>query len=136
MTCVEVRDQILECFDDPGTALPAVVAEHLETCTSCARFQAAQHSLDLALTQRFSPPALSDGFQKELLRKVRQDRHRQIWNAVPDIVHIGGGLVASTACALLIPHSQGVMLGVGVAFTLGTYVIQTLVGLWLEDEGL
>jgi predicted anti-sigma-YlaC factor YlaD len=136
MNCAESEEQILECFDGEQRPPAEPVATHIAECTSCAQFYAAQSDLHRVLTDRLSPPILSPEFQATVLAKVKRERSRQVWNMVPDLVHFGGGLITTIACALFIPQTAGTVVGIGVAFTLLSYVVSIFVGSWLEDDVL
>jgi predicted anti-sigma-YlaC factor YlaD len=135
MNCAAVQEQILECFDGDQRR-PTEIVTHMAECASCTQFYEAQLHLHDALANHLEPPTLSRDFQTSLFAKVKRERRRQIWNWVPDVVHFSGGLVTTITCALLLPQTAGMVVGVGLGFTLFSYVVSIFVGSWLEDDGL
>jgi hypothetical protein len=142
MTCHLIQESILESLDSPLPSERRTALElHMLDCEQCKHFQQAQLALDQALAEHYVTPPLSASFRVGLKRKVKADRGRtywdSLWASMPDIIHIGGGLVMTAGCAWLLPVSTSLSLAAGVAFTLGSYVLQTLVRFGLEEmEGL
>lgn len=133
MSCRQFEELILESFDAPPSERGAVLDAHLPVCQSCRRFQASQNSLHALLSARYAPPELSEGFRAGLRRRVKAEKRRALWDAMPDLLHLGGGFIATGACAVFVPLPTQYVLAAGIGFTLGTYLLQTLVRMAFEE---
>ena len=138
MTCQAAQELILESLDggidkEQQTRLES----HLAQCDLCRSFQEAQRVLDGALAGHYVAPQLSAAFRSKLARKIRAEKRHALQEWIPDLLHLGGGIVATGACFLLLPVSPAVVLTTGAALTFGSYALQTIFRFWLEDlEGL
>jgi len=138
MTCQAAQELILESLDggidkEQQTRLES----HLAQCDVCRSFQEAQRALDGALADHYVAPQLSAAFKSKLSGKIRAEKKRALQEWIPDVLHLGGGIVATGACFLWLPVSPTTVLTVGATLTLGGYVLQTVFRFWLEDlEGL
>jgi anti-sigma factor RsiW len=138
MTCQGAQELILESLDgwideEQQTRLES----HIAQCDACRSFQEAQRVLDGALAGHYVAPQLSAAFKSKLARKIRVEKRCALQEWIPDVLHLGGGIVATGACFLLLPVSPAVVLTTGAALTFGSYVLQTVFRFWLEDlEGL
>ena len=103
----------------------------------CRSFREAQQVLDATLAAHCVPPQLSAVFRSELAGEIRAEKRRAFEEWVPDLLHLGGGILATAACMLWMPFSARVVLTIGIALTSVSYVLQTMFRFWLEDlEGL
>jgi predicted anti-sigma-YlaC factor YlaD len=138
MTCQAAQELILESLDggidkEQQTRLES----HLAQCDLCQSFQEAQRVLDGALADHYVAPQLSAAFRSKLARKIRAEKRHALQEWIPDLLHLGGGIVATVASFLWLPVSPTAILTVGATLTLGGYVLQTIFRFWLEDlEGL
>ena len=138
MTCQTAAELILENMDCLLTGeRKAELESHLLQCQACRSFHRAQVTLDLALSNSQIAPQLSPAFGVRLNQKLRAEKRRVLWQWLPDLLHIGGGILATAACVVWFPFAAWLTLGVGALFTLGSYTLQTVLRFWLEDlEGL
>ena len=115
----------------------SALSSHIAQCDMCRGFQEAQRVLDAALAWHCVAPQLSAAFKSKLARKIRVEKRRALQEWIPDVLHLGGGIVATGACFLWLPVSPTAVLTVGATLTFGSYVLQTIFRFWLEDlEGL
>jgi hypothetical protein len=139
MDCPEAREHILESLAElrPG-AKTADLENHLADCEACRRFWETQMNLDLQLTTAISAPALNPEFRKSLMKKL----HRQpffVWpEFLPDAAHLAGCMCAIALCVLVLPFRPGPIVLAGLAFTLMTYFVQSVIRgsleTWEEDQ--
>ena len=138
MTCQTAQELILEGFDcrideEQQTRLES----HIAQCEMCRSFREAQRVLDAALASHCVAPQLSPTFRSTLARKISGEKRKALQEWLPDILHLGGGTVATTACVLWLPVSPAVVFTGGIALTFVSYALQTMFRFWLEDlEGL
>lgn len=138
MTCQAAQELILESLDcrideDQQTRL----GSHIAQCETCRSFQKAQLVLDGALAGHCVAPQLSAAFKAKLAQKIRAEKRLALQEWIPEMLHLGGGAVATAGCLLWLPFSPAVILTVGVALTFVSYVVQTIFRFWFEDlEGL
>jgi hypothetical protein len=103
----------------------------------CRSFREAQQVLDAALAAHCVVPQLSPAFRSKLADKISGEKRQAIQQWLPDLLHLGGGIVATSVCFLWLPVSPAVVFTVGIALTFVSYVLQTMFRFWLEDlEGL
>lgn len=138
MTCQSAQELILECLDGHiGEEQQIRLDSHIAQCVTCRGFQEAQQVLDGALAGQNIAPQLSAAFQSQLARKIRVEKRRALQDWIPDMLHLGSGIVATAACFLWLPIAPTTVLTVGATLTLGGYILQTVFRFWLEDlEGL
>ena len=138
MTCQAAQELILESLDsrlDAGQQ--NIVESHIAQCEMCRSFRDAHHGLDAALAAYCVAPQLSSTFRTKLAHRISGEKRRALQEWLPDLVHLGGGIVATAACFLWLPVSPTAVLTVGIALTFVSYVLQTMFRFWLEDlEGL
>jgi Putative zinc-finger len=138
MTCRAAQELILESLDcrlDAGQQ--SNLESHIAECEKCRSFREAQLVLDGALAAHYVAPQLSAAFKSKLAHKISAEKKGAIQEWVPDLLHLGGGIVATAACFLWLPVSPTAVLIVGFALTFVSYVLQTMFRFWLEDlEGL
>ena len=138
MTCQAAQELILECLDcrldsEQQTSLES----HIAQCEMCRSFREAQLVLDGALAGHYAAPQLSAAFKSKLAQKINAEKKQVVQEWLPDLLHLGGGIVATAVCFLWLPVSSTVVLIVGITLTFGSYVLQTMFRFWLEDlEGL
>lgn len=135
MDCHDVRDWILESFDqtqvpDPGAALE----RHLAGCLACSSFARAQKMLDDWLGQLLVPPTLSPAFRPVLLERIAQERSSSRPDSLLELVHFASFGAATLVLAAILPVSPVTVIGVGVAITLAAYVLMSVVRGSFEDE--
>ena len=134
MNCLSIQGLILENLDSTlPSRLDAQHESHLSSCERCKDFQQRQHAIDQALATHYVAPLLGVAFNRGLKRKIRADRWRSLWASVPDLVHIGAGIAMTAGCVWLLPVSGSLVLAAGSAFTLGGYLLQSLIRFWLEQ---
>ena len=138
MTCQTAQELILESLDCGIDEEQAIRLEsHIAECETCRSFWQAQRALDAALAAHCVAPQLSPAFRSKLARRIRGEKRQALQEWLPDLLHLGGGIVATTACVLWLPVSSAVVFIVGIALTFVSYVLQTMFRFWLEDlEGL
>ena len=138
MTCQTAQELILEGFDcrideEQQTRLES----HIAQCEMCRSFREAQRVLDAALAAHCVAPQLSPAFRSKLAHRIRGEKRQALQEWLPDLLHLGGGIVATTACFLWLPVAPAVVFTIGIALTFFSYVLQTMFRFWLEDlEGL
>jgi hypothetical protein len=89
--------------------------------------------LDARLSRALPQPRLRPGFRQRLRRRISQDTPPQLWEGVPDVLHLAGCAVVTLICAAMVPLDPSMTLGLGVAATLASYVLMTAVRAALED---
>jgi anti-sigma factor RsiW len=129
MDCRLAQEEILELFD--GAASEEARA-HLAGCAECAAFAARQAALDRELSEMFQPPELSPNFRAGLRRRIRSESPRLWPEALPDLLHVGGGLAATIVCAAVLPFGAGPVLAAGAMVTGASYVVILAARSWLE----
>jgi hypothetical protein len=138
MTCQAGQELILESLDHRIDEEQEIHLEsHIAECRMCRSFREAQRVLDAALASHCVAPQLSPTFRSTLARKISGEKKQALQEWLPDLLHLGGGIVATTVCVLWLPVSPAVVFTGGVALTFISYVLQTMFRFWLEDlEGL
>ena len=138
MTCQAAQELILESLDCRIDEEQQIRLEsHIAQCETCRSFREAQRVLDAALASHCVAPQLSPAFKSKLARKISGEKRQALQEWIPDVLHLGGGIVATAACSLWLPVSAAVVLTFGAALTFVSYVLQTMFRFWLEDlEGL
>ena len=136
MTCQTAQELILESLDCGIDEEQEIRLEsHIAECETCRSFWEAQRVLDAALASHCVAPQLSPTFRSTLARKISGEKRQALQEWLPDLLHLGGGIVATTTCLLWLPVA--VVFTVGIALTFFSYVLQTVFRFWLEDlEGL
>jgi len=134
VTCREAEELILESIDAPlDRAGRLALDHHMAECGACQRFQQTQLALDVSLTSHFAATTLGVDFEQALRQRVAAERRRVLWEYVPDLLHLGGGLAGSLACAWLLPFSSGMVIASGIGFTLVAYFFQVLLRSAIEE---
>jgi anti-sigma factor RsiW len=138
MTCQTAQELILENLDCRIDEEQQIRLEtHIAQCEECRSFWEAQRVLDAALAAHCVPPQLSSAFRSKLAHKISGEKKQALQEWLPDLLHLGGGIVATTACFVWLPVAPTVVFTVGIALTFFSYVLQTMFRFWLEDlEGL
>ena len=138
MTCQAAQELILESLDCRIDEEQQIHLEsHIEQCEMCRSFREAQQVLDAALAAHCVVPQLSPAFRSKLADKIGGEKRQALQQWLPDLLHLGGGIVATTVCFLWLPVAPAVVFTVGIALTFVSYVLQTMFRFWLEDlEGL
>jgi anti-sigma factor RsiW len=126
MDCEHAQQNILESFVE---AIPmdvqAVVDAHVAGCAACTAFAAKQRALDLGLTARLAPPAMSPRFRARLRERIRHDT-RPAWpDLLPDAVHFASCGVATLVSLAVLPVSAPVVLAIALAGTFVSHVVLT-----------
>jgi anti-sigma factor RsiW len=133
--CAGIQDALLDLVDEPGTpATRQAIDAHLAGCPACAAFAARQRALDLRLLTELRAPSLSASFRPALRQRIRHERVREWFEALPDLVHIGGCTVATCASALLLPVDAVVVLGAGATMTIASYAMMAALRSALDDS--
>jgi len=138
MRCQAAQELILESLDCrlDGEQQNSVES-HIAQCEMCRSFREAQLVLDGALAAHYVAPQLGSTFRTTLAHRISGEKRRALQEWLPDLVHLGGGIVATAVCFLWLPVSPTAVLTVGIALTFVSYVLQTMFRFWLEDlEGL
>jgi predicted anti-sigma-YlaC factor YlaD len=125
MNCSEVEELILESFDAPVQR--ERLNAHLAHCPACREFFDAQRALDVSLLAQFPAPNLSASFDAGLRRRIALERRQAILEHLPTVLHLGGGVAGSLLCAWLLPFATSAVVSIGIAITLGTYLLLALV---------
>jgi putative zinc finger protein len=138
MTCQSAQELILEGLDCRIDGEQKIRLEsHIAQCETCRSFWEAQRDLDAALTAHCVAPELSPAFRSKLAHKISGEKKGAFQEWLPDVLHLGGGIVATTACFVWLPVAPAVVFTVGIALTFFSYVLQTMFRFLLEDlEGL
>ena len=138
MTCQTAQELILESLDCQIDEEEQIRLEsHIAQCQLCRSFREAQGVLDAALAAHCVAHQLSPAFRLKLAHKISSQKRQALQEWLPDVLHLGGGTVATTACVLWLPLSPAVVFAVGGALTFVSYVLQTMFRFWLEElEGL
>jgi len=138
MKCQTAQELILESLDRSIDAEQKTRLEsHIAECEMCQSFWEAQRVLDAALAAHCVAPQLSSTFRTKLAHNISGEKRRALQEWLPDLVHLGGGIVATALCFLWLPVAPAVVFTVGIALTFVSYVLQTMFRFWLEDlEGL
>ncbi len=138
MDCQTAQEQILESLAEsqPRVASPELEG-HLAGCEGCRGFAQTQIVLDLQLSAAISAPALSPTFHASLMKRVRSEALSGWSEFLPDVAHIAGCVCATALCLYMLPLPSGMVVLAGLAFTLVTYFVQTVLRGSLEtwDEG-
>jgi hypothetical protein len=135
MECHDVRDRILESFDQaPAPDLRAALERHLAGCQSCSSFARAQKMLDDRLGQLLVPPAISPAFRSHLRTRIAQEPASSRLDSLLELVHFASFGVATLVLAAILPVRPAVVISVGVAITLAAYVLMSAVRGSFEDE--
>ncbi|HLG57023.1 MAG TPA: hypothetical protein VI485_16910 [Vicinamibacterales bacterium] len=126
MDCEHAQEHILESFLEarPGD-VQAMVDAHVARCAACTAFAAKQRALDLGLTARLAPPAMSPRFRARLRERIRHDT-RPAWpDLLPDAVHFASCGVATLVSLAVLPISAPVVLAIALAGTFLSHVVLT-----------
>ena len=138
MTCHAAQELILESLDCRIDAEQQIRLEsHIAQCEMCRSFREVQRVLDATLAFHCVAPQLSPAFRSKLAREINGQKRqaRQEW--LPDLLHLGGGTLATATGVLWLPVSPAAVFTVGIALTFVSYALQTMLRFWLEDlEGL
>jgi predicted anti-sigma-YlaC factor YlaD len=139
MDCREAQEQILESLAEtrPGANTPDLEA-HLAGCKACRSFSESQFMLDLQLRAAISAPPLSAAFRASLAKRLRRESV-SVWHEIlPDVAHVVGCVCATALCLLMLPFAAGPVIVAGLAFTVVTYFVQTVLQgsleAWEEDR--
>src|SRR5258708_7631695 len=127
MECQTAQELILESLAEtrPGATTPELEI-HLAGCAACRSFSETQFMLDLQLSAAISAPALSPEFRASLVKRVRREP-LSVWpEFLPDVAHITGCTCATAVCLSILPFPVGSVILTGLAFTLVTYFVQTV----------
>jgi anti-sigma factor RsiW len=136
MDCEHAQQNILESyFEAIPTDVQAVVDAHVAGCAACTAFAARQRALDLGLTARLVPPAMSPRFRARLRERIRHDT-RPAWpDLLPDAVHFASCGVATLVSLAVIPVSATVVLAIAFAGTFLSHVVLTAAHDSLDGAG-
>lgn len=135
MDCHDVRDRILESFDQtPVPDSRAAIEQHLAGCPACSAFARAQKILDDRLDQMLVPPAISPAFRSLLRERIAQEPASSRLDSLLEWVHFASFGVATLVLAAILPVNPAAVIGVGTATTLAAYVLMSVVRGSFEDE--
>ena len=133
--CARIQDELLDSLDEPvSPAVRQAIDDHLVVCPVCAAFATKQQELDQQILSNLHAPALSPSFRPALRQRIRQERLRVWFDALPDLVHIGGCTVVTCASALLLPVDATIVLGTGATLTIGSYAMMAVLRSALDDS--
>jgi hypothetical protein len=127
MDCRDAQERILELLEEGlmGGTTPDLET-HVAGCEICRAFSETQVRLDHQLSAMLSGADLSPAFRASLTKRIRHEP-LAIWpEYLPDVAHVVGGACATALCMFLLPFPAAVVLLDGVAFTLVTYFIHTV----------
>jgi anti-sigma factor RsiW len=98
MACAEYEELILDYFDGAlSLEQHQSVEAHLAGCSGCREFWEAQQDLDAALAARFSPVALSAGFEQQVLERLDPEwESRRFWR-LSQVLDLAGYLALTAA---------------------------------------
>jgi anti-sigma factor RsiW len=134
MDCAQVQEEMLDSLDEPPSAASLrAIDDHLDGCAACAAFAAKQRALDAQLMSSLVAPGLPDSFRPRLRDKVRRERMRASFDALPDLVHLGSCALATVGCALLVPIDAALVLGAGATMTMVSYAAMAALRSALDD---
>jgi hypothetical protein len=138
MDCQKAQELILDSLADarPGATTPELEI-HLSVCRTCRSFSETQFMLDHQLSAAITAPALSPAFRASLAKRVRREPVLVWPEFLPDVAHLTGCVCATALCLSILPFPAGSVILAGLAFTLGTYFVQTVLRgsleVWEED---
>jgi hypothetical protein len=128
MDCPRAQAQILESLAAPqGSVNSADLDLHLTECDKCRRFLEIQEQLDLQLSLMISAPSLNPRFRQFVIEKLLREPHHLWPEFLPDWAHFAGCICATALSIWILPFSAGSILPAGLAFTLVTYFVQSVV---------
>ena len=134
MTCREAEELILDGIDSPlEPSERRTLNQHLTECDACRQFQQTQLALDVSLASHFAESAPAVEFGESLQQRIAAEKRRVLWEYVPDVLHLGGGLGASIVCAWMLPFSGGLVMAAGLGLTLVGYFFQALLRSAIEE---
>ncbi len=134
MTCHEAQEAVLASLDETLSALETAGLEaHLSGCDDCRDFRAAQVEMDRELSAALPPPELTPGFRAALRKQIRREPTRPWPDLLPDILHVGGCVVATLICALTAPVPIHVTITTGTLVTAASYLLQIACRAALEE---
>jgi predicted anti-sigma-YlaC factor YlaD len=134
MDCQTARELILESLAEPRLAATTPELEtHLAECEACRSFSETQRTLDLQLSAAITAPPLNPGFRASLAKRVRREPVSAWPDFLPDVAHITGCICATALCLSILPFPPGSVMLAGLGFTLGTWVVQTVLRGSLEE---
>ena len=134
MKCLAAETLILERLQGAVASEEAVELEsHVLECQTCRAFQDAQRALDRALAGSLVAPRLSPQFRIGLNQRIRAEKRRVVWHSLPDLLHVGGGMLATSVSAVSFPAASALILPAGILVTLGTYALQSAFRFWVEE---
>jgi predicted anti-sigma-YlaC factor YlaD len=138
MDCQTAQEQILESLTAAPPGTPGSDLEiHLAGCDGCRSFAEIHFMLDLQLSAAMSPPSLSPAFRSSLAKRLRREP-LSVWSDfLPVVAHVVGCFFATGLCVFLLPFAAGSIMLAGLAFTIATYFLQTVLQSSLEawEEG-
>jgi hypothetical protein len=134
MLCHSAEEMILDAFctsltEDEQQAL----YQHLSGCEECRHFQETQQVLDQRLEEHFAGLAPGLNSSPARMPQIRKERWLPAWDILPDILHIGSGLLLTAGCIWLLPLPPHPVWRIGLGATLVSYLLQTLFRAYLED---
>ena len=132
MDCRIAEQRILESLDSPPSFQEGLVI-HLAACPACTAFAAKQRALDLRLSATLPPPALTPTFRADLRRRIRHEPPAVWPDWIPGAVHLLSCGAVTILFAILLPFDSSLVLGVGTAATLFSYVLLTAVQSSFEE---
>jgi len=134
VTCHQAEELILESIDNPlDPAQRRALDQHIGECGACRQFQRSQLALDVSLASHFSAATLGLEFDEALRQRIAAERRRVLWEDLPDLLHLGGGLAVSLVCGWLLPFSFGMVIAAGLGLTLVAYLFQVLLRSFIEE---
>jgi anti-sigma factor RsiW len=123
MDCADVREQILESFDEAApAALPTAIEAHVRECSRCAAFAASMRGLDARLGAALVQPPMSPSFRTTLQARIGRERNSSRLDALPEILHLGSCAAVTVLAAALLPFDVPVTLAAGTAATSLSFV--------------
>jgi hypothetical protein len=138
MDCPEAQEQILDSLAAPQTTVRSAGLDyHLAECDKCRRFFEIQARLDLQLNLVISAPLLSPRFRQSVIENLRPQSEALWPEFLPDGAHFAGCICATALSIWVLPLPPGSILLAGLAFTMVTYFLQSVLRSSLEslEEG-
>ena len=133
MTCVEAEEVLLDSLDDDvAHDARCALDAHVASCGSCAEFAARMRAIDRQLVAVLPLPMPGPAMAGRVRDRQREERRNVLVASLPDLMHLGGGAVATLATAALVPVHTPWVLAIGILSTCVTYAMLAVMRMSLE----
>jgi hypothetical protein len=126
MNCRDAEELILESLDRAQPPTGAEFLAHMATCPDCKEFHRIQSTLDASLASHFAAPELTADFSDRLQALIAAEKRRALWEALPDVLPIAAGAIATGLCIWLSPLPVRLVATGGLAFTAAAVMAQAV----------